>query len=91
MDVRKLEVGDVVEVGRLSYHGMMLFAAQAKVTKKNKVRVVLETESGHIFNFSARIGELILGGGKLHNDVFVRPVGFFQDDAKGYGRWKLLS
>jgi hypothetical protein len=77
MDPRKLEVGDIVEVGRFSYHGAMLFAGVAEVVRKNKVRIVLKSKDGHIFNFSARLGELIIGGGKVSYDMFVRPVGFF--------------
>lgn len=77
MDPRKLAVGDIVGVVRIP--GVVFDEDRSlgicQVTKKNKVRIVLVRESdGHVFNFSARYGELILGGGRLSNDVCVETV-----------------
>lgn len=77
MDPRNLAVGDIVGVVRIP--GVVFDEDRSLgiccVVKKNKVRIVLARESdGHVFNFSARYGELILGGGKLSYDVYVETV-----------------
>lgn len=78
MDPRNLAVGDIVVVARQPGRFMLStdrFLGTCRVVKKNKVRVVLVRDSdGHVFNFSARFGELMLGGGKLSYDVYVEAV-----------------
>lgn len=77
MDPRKLAVGDIVGVVRIP--GIVFDEDRSlgicRVIKKNKVRIALRRNSdGHVFNFSARYGELILGGGRLSNDVYVESA-----------------
>lgn len=75
MDVRKLEVNDVVAVARMKSFGGDISLGTAKVVKKNKVRITVERiNDGYQWNFSAKSGLLILGEGRLDGDVFVESI-----------------
>jgi len=75
MDVRTLNLGDVVAVFRPLRRGNISSFGACKVTKKNKVRIVLTRETdGHEFAFSAKHGDLMYSGGHRCYETSVMPV-----------------
>lgn len=75
MDVRTLDVGDQVAVFRPLRRGNILNLGTCKVTKKNKVRIVLTRETdGYEFVFSAKSSDRILSGGGRDYETSVLPV-----------------
>jgi len=72
MDPRKLNVGERVAIGRLGGRMGVVSLGTGIVTKKNRVRITVVRESDSFeWNFSAKFGELILGGGRLSYEIIV--------------------
>lgn len=76
MRVRELEVGQRVGVAVMaSSYGPDRSLGICRVTKKNKVRIVLERESdGFQVQFSTRLGHRLLGEGRVGYNTYVESV-----------------
>lgn len=74
MDVRTLNVGDTVAVFKPLRRGNIQNFGACRVTKKNKVRIVLTRDAdGYEFVFSARHGDRISKWGRDY-ETSVMPV-----------------
>lgn len=76
MKVRELEVGQVVGLARMANgYGPDRSLGICRVTKRNKIRIVLTRESdGYEFSFSARYAYRLLGDGQVDYDTYVESV-----------------
>lgn len=76
MRVRELEVGQRVGVAVMaSSYGPDRSLGIFRVTKKNKVRIVLERETdGYQVQFSARLWHRLLGDGQVSYNTYVESV-----------------
>lgn len=76
MKVRELEVGQVVGVAKMANgYGPDRSLGICRVTKRNKIRIVLTRETdGYEFSFSARYAYRLLGDGQVDYDTYVESA-----------------